>query len=147
MGDAQSGSACEPAAQRLANPGYALRFPTARFLASRLAWDAEQQNYHPFEPPEDPEEMPIPRLEVPVNVGEQYEIVSSLMGFTDTDLNRVREFAQRQFTQGALDAGYQIKGYRAQTYTIRYFLHPSVRYSVQIVLKREIPLPQEQGNQ
>ncbi len=67
------------------------------------------------------------------------------MRLTDNDLNRVREFARQQFTQGTLDADYQIKGYRAETCTMRYFLYPGVRYSTQIVLRREIPLPQEQS--
>lgn len=102
-------------------------------------------HYHGFESPEEPNDLPIPRLELSTDAGEQYEIVSARMRFTGNDLNRVREFARQQFTQGALDADYQIKGYRAETYTLRYFLYPGVRYSTQIVLRREIPLPQEQS--
>lgn len=111
----------------------------------QCAWRGILNRGQPIiEPPAESQDLPIPRLELSVNTGEQYEIVSSRMRLTETDLNRVREFARQQFTEGVLDADYQIKGYRAETYTMRYFLYPGVRYSVQIVLRREILLPEEQ---
>lgn len=117
-------------------------------LQQRAFWQAAwrgmlSSRYHGLESAEESEGMPIPRLEWAVDTGEQYEVVATRMRFTDTDLHRVREFARQQFTQGALEADYQIKGYRAETCTMRYFLYPGVRYSVQMVLRREVPLPKE----
>lgn len=112
----------------------------------QCAWGGFLNRGYPVsEPPEEPEDLPIPRLELSFDVGEQYEIFPYWVGFDDTDLSEVIEFARRQFAQGSLPPDYQIKGYHAETYTMRYFLYPGVRYSVKIVLRREIPVPEEQA--
>lgn len=114
----------------------------------RTFWQAAWQGmlssiYPPFEAPEEPEGMPIPRLEVSFTRSEQYELISSNARYSMNDLNRLREFARQQFAEGNLDADYQIRGFRAETLGLRYFLYPGVRYSVHIALKAEIPVPKE----
>ncbi|MDW8105260.1 MAG: hypothetical protein RMK92_09650 [Armatimonadota bacterium] len=119
-------------------------------LQQRAFWRAAWQgmlssNHYPLETPQEPEGAPLPRVEVSQESGEQYEVVSPRMRYAMNDLGRLREFVQQQLAAGHLDADYQIKGFRTQTYVLRYFLYPGVRYSTQIMLKSEFPVHERRG--